>query len=154
VKRFLKAVGLYLAIFVAAQLVSRLVLYVRVLDTSSIDVPIAMSTYLHEDRESMNPGSVANLKRVRIDSQEVIGRVFQEVRNTTLHGTKSASLFPRYPIFIMILQYDEGAENTLMYIEVEANKRLTVHRVKDAYYGYISQDTYDLLMEAYGAGGT
>ena len=152
-KRFLKTAGLYLALFIAVQLVSKLVLYVRVLDTSAIDVPIAMSTYLHEDRESMNPGTVANLERVRIDSEEVIDRLFDEIRNTTLHGTKHAHLFERYPILLMILEYEEGAENTFMYIEVEANRRITVHRVKDAYYGYISQDTYNELMEAYLAGG-
>ena len=151
-KGFLKTVGLYLALFIAVQLVSRLVLYARVLDASAIDVPVAMSTYLHEDRESMNPNTVANLARVRIDTEEVIGRLFEEIQNTTLHGTKPPNLFERYPIFLMILEYDEGSENTFMYIEVAADKKLTVHKVRDAYYGYISQDTYDLLTEAYREG--
>lgn len=149
VKLILKKVGLYITVLIAAVVLPRGVLYLRVLDTSEIDHPIAMSTYLHEDRESMNPNTVANLARVRINSEEVIDRLFEEIQNTTLHGTKPSNLFERYPIFLMILEYDEVAENTFMYIEVAADRRLTVHKVRDAYYGYISQDTYDLLTEAY-----
>ena len=36
-----------------------------------------------------------------------------------------------------------------MYIEVAANRKLTVHKTKDTYCAYITQDTYDLLTEAY-----
>lgn len=148
-KQFLKTIGRYLAIFVAVQLLSRFVTYIRVLDTSELELPVAMSAYLHEDRESMNPNTVAYLARVRIDSEEVIGRLFEEIRDATLHGTKPPYLFEHYPIFLMILEYDEGSENAFMYIEIAADRKLTVHRVRDAYYGYISQDTYDLLTKAY-----
>ncbi|MGI6642566.1 MAG: hypothetical protein ACOX3V_00885 [Bacillota bacterium] len=151
-KRFLKTFGLYLAIFAVAQLLSRLVLYTRVLDTSELDVPIAMSTYLFEDRGSRNPNAVAYLPRVRIDSEDVIDRLFSEIRDTALRGTKGPNLFERYPVFLMILEYGEGAQDTLMYIEVAANRKLTVHKTKDTYCAYITQGTYDLLTEAHREG--
>ncbi len=150
VKRTLKSIALYLAIAIAAQFVPRLVLYFRVLDASAIDVPVAMKTRRHDDRHSMAPSVVGHLRSARIDSEAVIGCLFHELQSTTLHGTKPAGLFARYPIFLMILEYDEGAHNTFMYMEVDANRKITLHKdTKNAYYGYISETAYDLLTESY-----
>ncbi|MGI6632443.1 MAG: hypothetical protein ACOX5M_05270 [Bacillota bacterium] len=148
--RILKRVGLYVVLLVCAVALSRLVLYLRVLDASALDTPIAMNVRLLEDRDSLNPNTVAHLKNVRIDSEEVITCLFDEIRAATLHGTRPANPFERYPVYLMILEYDEGAQDTFMYIEVAADRRITVNiDGKTAYYGYISQATYDLLSAAY-----
>lgn len=149
-KGFLKNVALCLAVLLAALLLSRLVLYFRVLDASMVDVPKAMLAHRLENRNSLNPNTIGHLQEVRIDSEEVIGRLFDEIRSATLRGTKSVNFFERHPVYLMIMEYGEGAQDTFMYIEVAADRRTTLHRDgRTAYYGYISQDTYNLLAEAY-----
>jgi len=150
VKGFLKNLALCVAVLLAALLLSRLVLYFRVLDTSSLDVPRAILVHRLESRDSLNPNTFAHLQAVRIDSEEVIGSLFEEIQSTTLRGTKSVNFFERYPVYLMTMEYGEAAQDTFMYIEVAGDRRITVHKDGGtAYYGYISQDTYDLLAKAY-----
>jgi hypothetical protein len=149
-RNLVKNLAIYLAVFLAASALSRLVLYFRVLDTSTVDVPEAMLTHRLVDRDSMNPSTIGYLQGVRIDSEEVIWGLFEELRNTTLHGTKSVNFFERYPVYLMIMEYGEGVRETFMYIEVAADRRITVHKDgRTAYYGYISEEAYDLLTTAY-----
>lgn len=149
-KGFLRNVALCFAVLLAGALLSRLVLYLRVLDTSAVDIPEAILVHRLENRDSLNPSTFAHLQSVRVDSEEVIGRLFEEIRSMTLRGTKAVSWFERYPVYLMILEYGEEAQDTFPYIEVAADRRITVHKDgRTAYYGYISQDTYDMLTDAY-----
>lgn len=66
-KGFLKNLALCVAVLLAALLLSRLVLYFRVLDTSSLDVPRAILVHRLESRDSLNPNTFAHLQAVRID---------------------------------------------------------------------------------------